>query len=465
MHDSSPSASHAAPPPPSEARRLKSIVGGSIGNLVEWYDWYVYSAFALYFAKSFFPPASQTAQLLNTAAVFALGFLMRPVGGWLMGRYADRRGRRAALSLSVLLMCAGSLLIAVTPSYATIGLAAPVLLLCARLLQGLSVGGEYGASATYLSEMAGRRRRGFYSSFQYVTLIGGQLIALAVLLVLQRTLEVESLEEWGWRIPFAIGGALAVAALWLRRGLDETASFVAMKAERGSASGAGASGALATTPSWRQEPVVSVDSPHASLRELTRYPREIATVVGLTAGGTVAFYTFTTYAQKFLVNTAGFSKSAATQISALTLLIFMFVQPLVGALSDRVGRRPVLMTFGVVGTLGTVPLLTALGAARTEPRAFALLMAALIAVSGYTSINAVVKAELFPTNIRALGVGLPYAIAVSVFGGTAEYLALWAKSIGHERWFYWYVTACIAGSLAVYVTMPETSETSRIVEE
>jgi MHS family alpha-ketoglutarate permease-like MFS transporter len=427
-----------------EARRLKSIFGGSVGNLVEWYDWYVYSAFALYFAKSFFPPASQTAQLLNTAAVFALGFLMRPVGGWLMGRYADRHGRRTALSLSVLLMCAGSLLIAVTPSYATIGVAAPLLLVVARLLQGLSVGGEYGASATYLSEMAGRRLRGFYSSFQYVTLIGGQLIALGVLLVLQRELPTAALERWGWRIPFAIGGALAVAALWLRRGLDETASFESARAERATSAGT---------------------APRMPVRELLRYPRQIATVVGLTAGGTVAFYTFTTYAQKFLVNTAGFSKAAATQVSALTLLLFMLVQPLVGYLSDRVGRRPVLITFGVLGTLGTVPLLTALGAARSEPRAFALLMAALLAVSGYTAINAVVKAELFPTRIRALGVGLPYAVAVSVFGGTAEYLALWAKSIGHERWYYWYVTACIAASLVVYATMPETKAMSEIVDD
>jgi len=427
-----------------EARRLKSIFGGSVGNLVEWYDWYVYSAFALYFAPSFFPPASQTAQLLNSAAVFALGFLMRPVGGWLMGRYADRHGRRAALSLSVLLMCAGSLLIALTPSYGTIGVAAPVLLVLARLLQGLSVGGEYGASATYLSEMAGRQLRGFYSSFQYVTLIGGQLIALGVLLVLQRQLSPHALEQWGWRIPFAIGGALAVAALWLRRGLDETASFEAVRSER-AMSPAGA----------RRTP----------MRELLRHRRQIATVVGLTAGGTVAFYTFTTYAQKFLVNTAGFSRAAATQVSALTLLAFMLVQPLVGYLSDRVGRRPVLISFGVLGTLGTVPLLTALGATRTEPRAFALLMAALLAVSGYTAINAVVKAELFPTSIRALGVGLPYAVAVSVFGGTAEYLALWAKSIGHERWFYWYVTACIAASLVVYVSMPETRSTSEFVDE
>ena len=412
--------------------RLKSIFGGSVGNLVEWYDWYTYSAFSLYFAKVFFPPANQTAQLLNAAAVFAVGFLMRPVGGWLMGRYADRHGRRAALSISVLLMCAGSLMIAVTPGYARIGVAAPALLVVARLLQGLSVGGEYGASATYLSEMAGQRLRGFYSSFQYVTLISGQLIALAVLLVLQRQLGSAALDAWGWRIPFAIGGALAIAALWLRRGIEETPSFRAIAVD-------------ATAPSSR-----------ARLAELLRYPRQIATVVGLTAGGTVAFYTFTTYAQKFLVNTAGWSKADASRISALTLLVFMLIQPVVGYLSDRVGRRPVLITFGVLGTLGTVPVLTALAAARDMTTAFLLLMAALLAVSGYTAINAVVKAELFPTEIRALGVALPYAVTVAVFGGTAEYIALWAKSAGHEVWYFWYVTVCVAMSLIVYVAMPET---------
>jgi MFS transporter, MHS family, alpha-ketoglutarate permease len=414
--------------------RLKSIVGGSIGNLVEWYDWYVYSAFSLYFAKVFFPPASQTAQLLNAAAVFAVGFLMRPVGGWLMGRYADRHGRRAALSVSVLLMCFGSLMIALTPGYARIGVAAPVLLVVARLLQGLSVGGEYGASATYLSEMAGARLRGFYSSFQYVTLISGQLIALVVLLVLQRMLGKAALEEWAWRIPFVIGGVLAVGALWLRRGIDETPSFRA----------------VVEGSTIRRSPV----------RELLRYPRQILTVVGLTAGGTVAFYTFTTYAQKFLVNSGGWSKADASRISALTLLVFMLIQPLVGYISDRIGRRPVLISFGVLGLFGTVPLMTALAATRDEGTAFALLMAALIAVSGYTAINAVVKAELFPTEIRALGVALPYAVTVAVFGGTAEYIALWAKNAGHEPWYFWYVTVCVAMSLAVYVTMPETQKTS-----
>jgi MHS family alpha-ketoglutarate permease-like MFS transporter len=422
------------------SHRLKSIIGGSAGNLVEWYDWYAYSAFSLYFSKVFFPPASQTAQLLNAAGVFAIGFLMRPVGGWLMGKYADRRGRRAALSVSVLLMCAGSLLIAITPGYARIGVAAPILLVVARLLQGLSVGGEYGASATYLSEMAGQKLRGFYSSFQYVTLISGQLIALVVLLVLQRSIGNAALEAWGWRVPFFIGGALAVAALWLRRGLDETPSF--MRAE-----------------------AAGIVRKHASVRELLRYPRSILTVVGLTAGGTVAFYTFTTYAQKFLVNSSGFTKTDASRISALTLLVFMLIQPVVGYISDRIGRRPVLISFGVLGLFGTVPVMTALAATHDESRAFMLLLAALLAVSGYTSINAVVKAELFPTEIRALGVALPYAVAVSLFGGTAEYIALWLKNIGHEAWYFWYVTACVAASLLVYATMPETQQAMAVDEQ
>jgi MHS family alpha-ketoglutarate permease-like MFS transporter len=425
---------------PRRQSRLRSIVGGSIGNLVEWYDWYAYSAFSLYFAKSFFPPANQTVQLLNAAAVFAVGFFMRPLGGWVMGRYADKHGRRAALTLSVLLMCTGSLLIAITPSYATIGVIAPAMLVLARLLQGLSVGGEYGASATYLSEMAGQKHRGFWSSFQYVTLIGGQLLALAVLLVLQAVLTKEQLQEWGWRVPFVIGALCAVIAVFMRRSLEETEDFTRDAATRGATSAA------------------------ATVRGLLQHPRAVLTVVGLTAGGTVAFYTFTTYAQKFLVNTVGFTAQQATYINAVTLLVYIVLQPIVGAISDKVGRRPVLATFAVLGTLGTVPLLTALQHARTTGQAIALLLLALTAVSGYTAINAVVKAELFPTGIRALGVGLPYAIAVSLFGGTAEYIALWFKNMGHEQWFYWYVTACIAGSLVVYVTMRESSRIGHMAD-
>ncbi|MDP3705338.1 MAG: MFS transporter [Legionellaceae bacterium] len=419
--------------------RLKSIVRGSIGNLIEWYDWYVYAAFSIYFAKSFFPNGSLTAQLLNTSAIFAVGFFMRPVGGWLMGSYADRKGRKKALIGSVMLMCVGSLIIAVTPSYSSIGVAAPALLVFARLLQGLSVGGEYASSATYLTEMATKENRGFFSSFQYVTLIAGQLFALLLLILLQQVfLTTEQLENWGWRIPFVVGALLSLVALHLRYGMHETESFLEKKVTK------------------QQESLI---------RTLFRYPKEIAIVVGLTMGGTLAFYTYSTYMQKYLVNTTGLGKNEATLVSAATLFVFMLIQPIIGALSDKIGRRPILIAFGVLGTICTVPILSALNHVETCWGAFALIMVALIIVSGYTSINAVVKAELFPVEIRTLGVGLPYAITVSLFGGTAEYVALWFKDKGIESGFYWYVTGCIACSLLVYLFMKDTKNCSKMDQD
>jgi MHS family alpha-ketoglutarate permease-like MFS transporter len=426
----------------SSTRRLRSIFSGSVGNLVEWYDWYVYAAFSLYFASVFFPAGDPTSQLLNTTAIFAVGFLMRPLGGWLLGRYADRRGRKAALMLSVVMMCGGSLIIAITPGYDSIGIAAPALLVIARLLQGLSVGGEYGTSATYLSEMATREHRGFWSSFQYVTLVMGHLLALAVLILLQRVLLTdEQLRAWGWRIPFVIGALAAVVALYLRRNMAETDAFARAHA-----------GSMQPAPERRE----------GSLRALMAHPRAVLTVIGLTMGGTLAFYTYTTYMHKFLVNSAGMATHTASLINASTLFLYMLMQPLVGALSDRIGRRPILIAFGVLGTLLTVPILTTLQSVSTAGQAFWLILAALTIVSGYTAINAVVKAELFPVEIRALGVGLPYALTVAIFGGTAEYIALWFKSIGQESGFFWYVTVCIACSLVVYLFMPDTKRHSLI---
>lgn len=421
-------------------RRFRNIVGGSAGNLVEWFDWYVYSAFALYFASAFFPKGDQTAQLLATAAVFAVGFVMRPIGAWLMGIYADHKGRKAGLTLSVTLMCAGSLIIAVAPTHAQAGLLSPALLLAARMLQGLSLGGEYGSSATYLSEMAGRERRGFWSSFQYVTIIGGQLLALALLVTLQAFLTDAQLEEWGWRLAFGAGGALAVVAYVIRRRLDETLSFrnVAARADR----------------------------PRSSSRNLFRdHPREAFLVMALTAGGTAAFYAYTIYLQKFLVNTSGFDRTMASRIMTLALALMMLVQPLAGRLSDRVGRKPLMIGFGVCGMIFTYPIFTTLERTHDPVAAFAVVMAALLIVTGYTSINAVVKAELFPSHIRALGVALPFAIANTIFGGTAEYVALWLKSSGHERWFYLYISGLIACSLIAYVSMRETKVTSLIAED
>lgn len=429
--------------PPTEAmspaRRLRNIIGGSAGNLVEWFDWYAYAAFTLYFAPVFFPKGDATAQLLSSAAVFAVGFLMRPVGAWIMGVYADRKGRKAGLTLSVTLMCSGSLIIACTPGFETIGVAAPALLLFARLLQGLSVGGEYGSSATYLSEMATKNHRGFWSSFQYVTLISGQLLALLLLIVLQNTLSEGALASWGWRIPFFVGAALAVIVFWLRRRLDETRAFVASDTEKAPKSSA--------------------------LQLILKHPREALLVMGLTSGGTLAFYTYTTYLQKFLVNTTGFSKDTATEISAAALFLFMCLQPAVGALSDRIGRKPVMVAFGVLGVLFTVPIMTLLAKVDSPFIAFLLALAALVIVSGYTAINAVVKAELFPAHIRALGVALPYAIANAAFGGTAEYVALWLKGVGIESVYFWYVTAMIGVSLLVYLFMRDTKHKSLIAHE
>jgi MFS transporter, MHS family, alpha-ketoglutarate permease len=415
-------------------RRIKAIFIGSIGNLVEWYDFYAYTAFALYFAGAFFPAADPVVQQLNAAVLFAATFLMRPLGGWLFGYLADHFGRRLSLTLSVVCMCFGSLMIAVTPTYASIGFAAPIILALARVIEGLSLGGEYGASATYLSEVADANHRGFYSSFQYVTLIGGQLTAIIVLLLLQKVfLTPEQLKAWGWRIPFVIGALLAIVAAVMRRNLQETEAFVeAKKAVR----------------------------PTGSIAGLLKYPRELLLVVGLTAGGTAAFYTFTTYMQTFVKLSVGLTEDQTSLVIFCTLVFATLLQPAYGALSDRIGRKPLLIFFGVAGTLATVPILATLKQAKEPIAVFLLICAAWIFVAGYTSINAIVKAELFPTNIRALGVGLPYAITVSIFGGTAPAVALYFKSIGHEDWFYFYLSGMIFLSLLVYSTMRDTRHDS-----
>ncbi len=424
---------------PSARDRAKAIIGGSTGNLVEWYDWYAYAAFTLYFAPHFFPSDNPTAELLGAAAVFAVGFFMRPLGAWIMGIYADRRGRKSGLALSVTLMCAGSLLIAIAPTYESVGLLAPALLVLARLMQGLSVGGEYGASATYLSEMAGKNRRGFFSSFQYVTLIGGQLLAIGVLLALQTILSEAALDAWGWRIPFAIGAALAVVVFWIRSGLAETESFEKAKGS---------------------------DAPKSGLLALFRHhPREAITVMLMTAGGTLAFYAYSIYMQKFLVNTSSFDRETASRINGGTLFLFMLLQPVAGALSDRIGRKPLLVGFGLLGMICTYPLFATLETTRDPLTAFLLVLGGLVIVTGYTSINAVVKAEMFPAHIRALGVALPYALANTLFGGTAEYVALRFKDEGWERGFYWYVTGMIALSLIVYLRMRDTRRESAILED
>ena len=420
----------ASPPPQDVAaerrHRIFAIMAASSGNLVEWFDFYVYAFAALYFAPAFFPQADPTAQLLNTAGVFAAGFLMRPIGGWLFGRIADRLGRKTSMLLSVMMMCAGSLVIACLPTYAQIGMWAPFLLLVCRLFQGLSVGGEYGTTATYMSEVALKGRRGFFSSFQYVTLIGGQLLAVLTLVVLEHLLSEAELKAWGWRIPFVLGAVAAVVALLLRRTLHETQSAAA-----------------------------KADAEAGSVTGLLRHHRAaFLTVLGYTAGGSLFFYTFTTYMQKYLVNTVHLPIRTASYVMTGALLVYMCLQPAFGALSDRIGRRTCMLLFGSLGAVATVPILTALQRTTSPVTAFFLILAALAIVSLYTSISGIVKAEMFPPEVRALGVGLAYAVANAIFGGSAEYVALALKSLGHETSFFWYVSAMMVLTALVSLRLP-----------
>lgn len=421
-----------------ERKIASNIIKGSLGNMIEWFDWYIYASFAIYFADSFFPSNNQTVELLSAAAVFAVGFLMRPFGSFIMGKFADQHGRRSALTLSVVIMACGSLLIAIVPSYETIGILSPIILILVRLVQGISLGGEYGISATYLSEMASSNRRGYYASFQYVTLISGQLLALIVQILLQFFFNDAQLRAWAWRIPFVVGALGAIIVLYLRLSMDETNQFKE-SAKNGKKKG--------------------------TLKQLAKYPGQVLTVIGLTFGGTIAFYTYTTYMQKFMINTLGLPTRLTTEINFCALFIFMVMQPVFGHLSDKIGRKPLLYWFGIMGTLLTVPIFKGLQTFDSPFSAFILMLVGLLIVSGYTSINAVVKAELFPTEIRALGVGLPYGLTVAIFGGTVEYVALWLKTIGHESWFFYYVSAAVFVSLIVYIRMLETSRHSKLDKE
>ena len=409
-----------------QRHRIFAIVAASAGNLVEWFDFYIYAFCAIYFAPAFFPKSDPNTQLLNTAGVFAAGFLMRPIGGSLFGRIADRKGRKTSMVMSVLMMCFGSLLIACLPNYNTIGVFAPVLLLLARLFQGLSVGGEYGATATYMSEIAMRGRRGFYSSFQYVTLIGGQLMAVLVVVVLQQVLSESDLKAWGWRIPFVIGALTALVALALRRTLTETTSK--------------------DTRDNKDAGSVAVLFKHHKTAFLT--------VLGYTAGGSLIFYTFTTYMQKYLVNSAGMPVKTASNVMTVCLFLYMCLQPVFGALSDRIGRRNNMLLFGVLGSLTTVPVMMALQSVSDPLVAGALIMVSLTIISLYTSVGGIVKAEMFPVEVRALGVGLSYAIGNALFGGSAEYVALGLKSLGSESAFYWYVTAMMVVAALISLRLP-----------
>ncbi|MFD9206060.1 MFS transporter [Streptomyces sioyaensis] len=410
--------------PPS---RLRQLAAASIGNAVEWYDWYAYSFLAVYFADQIFPHDAGTSlvPLLSTFAVFAVGFFMRPVGGLLMGALADRRGRRTALTLTILLMGGGSLLVALTPTYAATGVLAPVVLVLARLVQGLSVGGEFAASTTFLVESAGPGRRGLFASFQYVSTTAGQLLASGTAAVLATLLTERQMGQWGWRVAFLLGALLSLLGLWIRRGAQETI------AEQRAAERPGL------------------------FEALRRHPRQSLLICGITAGGTLAYYTWTTYLPTYAQVDAGFDKGDSLTVGTLSLAFFALLQPLGGLLSDRIGRKPLLLGFSLGFAVLAVPLLQLV----TDAFLSLLLVqcAGMVLLTGYTAIAAAVNAEVFPARVRAAGIGFPYSLTVALFGGTAPYVGTWFRQAGHPDLFPWYVAALCLVSFLVYLTLPETA--------
>lgn len=398
-----------APAPPTR-RPVRQLLAASVGNAVEWYDWYAYTFLATYIADQVFPKGADNSlvPLLSTFAVFAVGFFMRPVGGLLMGAIADRRGRRAALTVTILLMGGSSLLVGLTPTYAAAGVLAPVVLVLARLLQGLSVGGEFAASTTFLVESAGPGRRGLFSSFQYVSTTAGQLVASGIATLLVDTLSEDRMNGWGWRLPFVFGAVLSLVGFWIRQGAQETRSTEQQRAPR-----------------------------PALFEALRRHPRESLLICGITAGGTIAYYTWTSYLPTYAELNAGVAKSDALLAGTISLAFFGLLQPLGGLLSDRFGRRPLLLFFGVGFALLSVPLLHSLR------DSFAVLLlvqcAGMVLLTGFTSISAAVNAEVFPPRVRAAGIGFPYSLTVALFGGTAPYVGTLFKDLGHSGIFPWYV--------------------------
>lgn len=414
---------------PAQTRRaIWNTLRGSSGNLVEWYDVYVYTVFATYFEGQFFA-ASEKNSTVYVYAIFAITFVMRPIGSWFFGRFADRRGRRAALTASVSLMALCSLIIALVPSQASIGIAAPIILVFARLLQGFATGGEYGTSATYMSEAATRERRGFFSSFQYVTLVGGHVLAQFTLLVLQTFLTDDQLREFGWRIAFAIGGVAAVVVFWLRRTMDESLSEEVIEATKSGEEAAAGSVRVLVTQYWRG----------------------LLLCFLITMGGTVAFYTYSVNAPAIVKSTYTDAAMTATWINLAGLIFLMLLQPVGGMISDKVGRKPLLVFFGICGLFYTYVLITFLPQTQSPLASFALVAVGYVILTGYTSINALVKSELFPAHVRALGVGLGYALANSAFGGTAPLIYQALKEQDRVPLFIGYVTVCIAVSLVVYI--------------
>jgi MHS family alpha-ketoglutarate permease-like MFS transporter len=408
-------------------RLLVMLATIGAGNAFEWYDWNIYTTFSVFFASQFFTSGSAGSDLLATLAIFAVGFVARPFGGLLFGWLADRTGRQPAMTLAVAVAAIGSLIIAVTPTAGTIGIAAPIVLLLARLIQGLAQGGELPAAQTYLAEVAPPPRRGLWSSLIYFSGSLGTLSGTVLGAILAAELSHAQMTSFGWRIPFLLGAVIGLFAVVMRKRMAETPVFT-----HSTSTGP-------RTPIWQQ---------------FVAHPMLLLRVIGLTAGGTITFYLWSVAAPPFAIQQRGTDPSGALWAASAATVLFILVLPLWGALSDRIGRRPVLMISWVLLAVLLFPL-----EGLIQGQAWQLLVAmgvALLLTAGVSAIAPALFAEMFPTGIRAVGFGVPYSLAIALFGGTAPYLQAYFDQHHNTTAFYWWVIALVAVSVVTIALSPET---------
>ncbi len=411
---------------------VRTLVAASIGNAVEWYDWTIYGTFSIYFATQFFPASNPTLALLATATTFALAFFFRPLGGIVLGRLADVRGRKFAMLATIMLMAGGSAVIGLLPTYEQVGWLAPLLLVLARIAQGLSLGGEVSNASAYLGEIAPPRWRGRYSSFFYISTGSALLIASLMGFGLSRVLTREEMASYGWRIPFIIGGVLAVVGVYLRRSLSETHQFEEHK-----------------------EQAAAVK--HPLLLTLREHPKAVFQILGVTLLSTLCFYTFFAALTPFATRTRGADPTDNFLALSVATALFIALQYPFGWLSDRFGRRPQIMVWSVAIALLIVPL-----SSLVRPGLGGLLVVYCTGLGLYalfTSIAPAVMSELFPTEVRAIGIGSWYNLTVAVFGGTAPLVIQALSSAGRQQAFFYYVAAGAVVCLFTALSMRETAGT------
>lgn len=416
-----PVASSPASPP----SRRRAIIAGSVGSAVEWFDWTIYASFAVFFSGQFFPAGNETTALLNTFLIFAVGFFMRPIGGWALGIFADRHGRKAALALAVMMISGGSLIIGLSPTYAMVGVVAPLILVIARMLQGLSLGGQYASASTYLTEMAPNDKRGFYSSFVFLAAAAGILAASAIGWALNNNLSVEQMRAWGWRVPFLIGALGGPVGWWIRRAVVEA-----------------------------EGPKKAAAVVHQPLRTLLREHKvALGRILGFAVLSTFAFYIFVPYLPTYAMRAVGADRSTAFAANTIGMIVFMVLQPLFGMLSDRVGRKPQLIVFSLGYLFFFWFAITSLKPTFGSILAIELFGLTLYAM--YSSIAPAIMAEQFPRSVRAVGIGTPYNLMVALLGGSTPFLLTYLQSNGQEHFFFVIVLCGAVISLVTFATMPE----------